>query len=108
MNSPSERRLEPRLASGVRGLVIAAGFEMPCLIVDQSASGLKVRLDRALALRGTVTVIDIAQGAAKEADVAWSKGLEAGLKLRSEASLRGLVPARLAPVREAWRRAGGR
>lgn len=108
MTPTPDRRLEPRTPSNGRGLIVARGFEMPCVIVDQSTSGLKVRLDRALNLPGVVTVIDLDQALAIEADVAWSKGVEAGLKRRAQTSLRGLVPARLAPARDAWRRAGGR
>jgi hypothetical protein len=53
-------------------------------------------------------VIDIDQGLAIEAQVAWQKGIEAGLKRIGQASLRGLVPSRLSDARAAWLRAGGR
>ena len=43
-----------------------------------------------------------------EAQVAWQKGVEAGLKRLGQASLRGLVPSRLSDARAAWLRAGGR
>lgn len=81
---------------------------MPCRIVDRSTRGLKVRMDRALALPPRVIVIDLEQGVAIEAEVAWSKGAEAGLKEGARTSLRGLVPSRLAVARAAWMRAGGR
>ncbi len=81
---------------------------MACVILDTSSGGLKVRTDRQLALPSVVTVVDIAAGIATEADVAWRKGVEAGLKLKGQSSLRGLVPSRLLPAREAWVRAGGR
>ncbi len=81
---------------------------MTCLILDTSAGGLRVRTDRQLALPARVTVVDIAAGIATEADVAWRKGAEAGLKLKGQSPLRGLVPSRLLPAREAWMRAGGR
>jgi len=55
-----------------------------------------------------VMVIDIAQGVAIEAQVAWQKGQEAGLKRIGQASLRGLIPSRLAAARDAFLRAGGR
>ena len=108
MTPPEDRRLEPRRATNVRGIVLTPGFEIGCAIVDASAGGMKLRLDRNLSLPRTIILIDIAAGLACEADTAWSKGLEAGLKCRSQASLRGLVPARLAPARDAWLRAGGR
>ena len=38
----------------------------------------------------------------------WSKAQEAGVKVRAQTSLRGLVPARLAAARAAFVRAGGR
>lgn len=106
--STQDRRFEPRSPANARGVVVAPGLEMPCLIADVSGAGLKVRLDRNLALPKQVQVIDIAQGVAIEAEVAWSKGLEAGLKRKGQASLRGLTPSRLAAARAAWMRAGGR
>lgn len=103
-----DRRFEPRSPANARGVVVAPGLEMPCLIVDVSSTGLKVRLERNLALPKQVQVVDIAQGVAIEADTAWSKGLEVGLKRKGQASLRGLTPSRLAAARAAWMRAGGR
>ena len=82
---------------------------MACLIVDLSDGGVRVRLDRSLSLPRQILLVDIAAGTACEADVAWCKGMEAGLKCRVRASsLKGLVPARFATARDAWTRAGGR
>ena len=108
MTPPTDRRFEPRFAANGRGVLVAPGFEMSCVIADESNAGLKVRLDRALALPRSVIVVDVAQGLAIAADVAWAKGQEAGLKRTGQASLRGLVPARFAQARDAWIRAGGR
>lgn len=103
-----DRRFEPRSPANARGVVVAPGLEMPCIIADVSATGLKVRLDRKLALPKQVQVVDLAQGVAIEAEVAWSKGQDAGLKRTGQASLRGLTPSRLADARAAYLRAGGR
>ncbi|RZJ29466.1 MAG: PilZ domain-containing protein [Brevundimonas sp.] len=103
-----DRRFEPRAPANAQGIVVAPGLEMPCLIMDVSATGMKVRLDRKLALPKQVQVVDLAQGLVIEADVAWSRGQEAGLKRTGQASLRGLTPSRLAAARAAWIRAGGR
>jgi len=108
MNPPENRRAEVRRAANARGVVIADGFEMGCLIVDMSTSGMRLRLDRNLALPKRVLVVDIAAGTACEAEVAWTKGNEAGFKCHAQSALRGLVPARLASARDAWLRAGGR
>ena len=108
MNPPSDRRFEPRTPAAARGVVVAPGLELPCRIVDASASGLRIRLDRKLALPPLVLLFDLSQGVAIEADVAWSKGQEAGLRRRGQASLRGLVPSRLAAARAAFLRAGGK
>ncbi|WP_374515621.1 PilZ domain-containing protein [Brevundimonas sp.] len=108
MSQSPDRRFEARAPAGGRGVVLAPGLELPCRIVDASASGLRVRLDRKLALPPAVQLIDLAQGVVIEAEVAWSKGQEAGLKRRGQASLRGLVPSRLAAARAAFLRAGGR
>ncbi len=107
MTQPPDRRFEPRRPANARGLVVAPGLELPCMIVDQSSAGLRIRLDRGFALPAEIVVIDLARGMAIEAAVAWSKGAEIGLKQFGQASLRGLVPSRLAAAREAFRRAGG-
>lgn len=106
--SSQDRRFEPRSPANARGIVVAPGLEMPCQIADVSGAGLKVRLDRKLALPPQVQVVDIAQGVAIEADVAWSKGQDAGLKRKGQSSLRGLTPSRFAAARAAFLRAGGR
>lgn len=108
MTKPVDRRLQPRTAANARAVLVAPGIEMACVIVETSAGGLKVRTDRQLALPGHVIVVDIAAGLALEAEVAWRKGSEAGLKLRGQSALRGLIPSRLLPARDAWNRAGGR
>jgi hypothetical protein len=108
MTAPQDRRLEPRSPANVRAVVVAPGMELPCQLIDQSARGGRIRLDRNLVLPKVVMVIDIAQGIVIEAQVAWQKGLEAGLKRIGQASLRGLTPSRLSDARAAWIRAGGR
>jgi hypothetical protein len=109
MTRPDDRRLEPRSPANARGVVVAPGLELACLIVDQSNSGARLRLDRNLALPGRVVVVDIAQATAVEAEIVWRKGQEAGIKRTGPAaSLRGLVPSRLAAARDALMRAGGR
>ena len=109
LNSFSDRRVAPRRAANTRGLLVASGLEMVCLILDESSGGLRVRMDRALSLPRSVGLVDIAAGTVCEAEVVWSRGQEVGLKCAARnQSLRGLVPARFAPAREAWLRAGGR
>ncbi len=108
MSSPRERRFEPRSAANARAVVVAPGLELTCLIVDHSGNGLRLRLDRNLALPVRVQVIDITRAVALEAEVVWRKGQEAGLKQGGESPLRGLIPSRLAAARDAFLRAGGR
>ncbi|MBW8304382.1 MAG: PilZ domain-containing protein [Brevundimonas sp.] len=109
MNRPDDRRLEPRSPANARGVVVAPGLELACLIVDLSNSGARLRLDRNLALPGRIVIVDIAQATAVEAEVVWRKGQEAGVKrLGAASSVRGLVPSRLAAARAAYLRAGGR
>ena len=109
MTRPDDRRLEPRSPANARGLIVSPGLELPCLIVDQSNTGVRLRLDRALALPARVVLIDVAQATAVEAEVVWRKGQEAGVKrVGAASSLRGLVPSRLAAARAALLRAGGR
>ena len=105
----SDRRSAPRLAANTRGVLVAPGLEMICLIMDLSAGGLRVRLDRSLSLPRAVQLVDVVAGTVCEAQVAWSKGLEAGLKCHARVhALSGLVPARFTSARDAWLRAGGR
>ncbi|MGV3579233.1 PilZ domain-containing protein [Brevundimonas sp.] len=108
MTQSIDRRLQPRTLTNARAVLVAPGIEMACVIVDTSAGGLKVRTDRQLALPAQVIVVDITAGTALEAEVAWRKGSEAGLKLRGQSPLRGLIPSRLLPARDAWSRAVGR
>lgn len=109
LRSSAERRATTREPLNARGVLVAPGVEMICLIRDQSEGGFRLRLDRALSLPRQVVLVDIAAGTACEAEVAWSKGVEAGLRCTGRAaSLKGLVPARLATARQAWIRAGGR
>lgn len=109
MSRPDDRRLETRSPANARGVVVAPGLELACLIVDQSNTGVRLRLDRALALPARVVLIDVAQATAVEAEVIWRKGQEAGVRRAGAASsLRGLVPSRLAAARAAFLRAGGR
>lgn len=108
MNTPAERRMEPRKPFNGRGVVVAPGLEIACVVSDVSASGMRVRLERPLALPARVFLIDVGEGLAHECDVAWRKGNETGLKVLSQSSLRGLAPSRLLPARDAWLRAGGR
>lgn len=108
LTQPIDRRLQPRSPANGRAVLVAPGLEMACVIVDASAGGLKVRTDRQSSLPPQVIVVDVAAGLAIEAEVAWRKGVEAGLKLRGQSPLRGLVPSRLVAAREAWIRAGGR
>lgn len=61
-----------------------------------------------MALPDRVVVVDLDEALAIEAQVAWRKGAEAGLKRTGRFPLRGLTPSRLTPARDAWIRAGGR
>ena len=62
MDRPEDRRLQPRSAANLRGIVLAPGLELSCLIVDQSSTGVRLRLDRNLALPARVVIVDIAGG----------------------------------------------
>jgi hypothetical protein len=108
MTTPQDRRFEPRFAANARAIVVAPGLEMPCRILDSSGGGLRLRLDRKLALPARVQIVEMAQGLAIEAEVVWSKGQEAGLKRNGQASVRGLTPSRFAAAKAAYLRAGGR
>ena len=104
-----ERRLEPRSPASGRALIVGHAVEHTCRLVDQSRSGLRIRLDRQTSLPRDAFIVDMPTGIATPVQVVWQKGMEAGLKRTGEgATLRGLVPSRLVAVRDAWHRAGGR
>ncbi len=104
-----ERRLEPRSPTDGRALVVAPAVEHTCRLVDQSRSGLRIRLDRQISLPREAFIVDVPSGIATPVQIVWQKGMEAGLKRTGEgAPLRGLLPSRLVAVRDAWQRAGGR
>lgn len=103
-----DRRSEPRRPTNAAGLVTAPGLEVGCALVDESRSGLRIRLQRDVALPEIIVVVDIAEGLAREGRVVWRKGHELGMKVSDQAPLRGLVSRKFAPARDAWRRAGGR
>lgn len=109
MSDYEDRRHEPRKPAQRRAVVLSGGLELAAWVTDVSAGGLRLRLERSLGLDERVTVIEVHAALAHEVEIVWRKGMEAGAKRRGPgASLRGLVPHRLAALREAWRRAGGR
>lgn len=103
-----DRRAEPRRTVNARGVVVAPGVEVGCLIMDMSEAGMRIRLERNLPLPAEVVVVDVAEGAAHEARVLRREGHEAGLKRLAQTPLKGLTPSRLTAARDAWIRAGGR
>ena len=106
--SNDERRGEPRKPANRRAILLAAGVEIECRITDESKGGVRLRLDRRLDVKGRAILVDMTDATALDLDIAWVKGQEAGGRTGGQASLRGLVPQRLAPARAAWQRAGGR
>ena len=43
MKTPDDRRLEPRKPSNGRGVVVAPGLELACVISDVSPSGMRMK-----------------------------------------------------------------
>lgn len=91
-------------ASG-RAVIIGPGLELTCRVLDASTGGFRIRLDRAFPLPPVVVLVDLTSGVGYEADVAWIKGQEAGLKVTAKSPLGGLVPSRFGAARAAWLRA---
>lgn len=104
-----DRRSGLRKAVNLRGLVVAPGLELRCVIVDLSDGGMRVRLDRGIALPDRFAIVDVAAGHAHEAQAVWTRGQEAGLKTSGRpVPLGGLAPARFVAARDAWMRLKGR
>lgn len=103
-----ERRGEVRKPANRRAILLSGGIEIECRITDESRGGLRLRLDRRVDGKGRVQIVDMTDATAVDFDIAWIKGQEAGGRLSgAPATLRGLVPQRLAAARAAWQRAGG-
>ena len=104
----NDRRAQVRRALNARGIVVGPGLEAPCLIVDMSEAGLRIRLERNLALPEPLVVVDVATGTAHDVQLVRRDGVEAGLRRTGGTRLGGLTPSRLTRARDAWLRAGGR
>jgi hypothetical protein len=73
-------------------------------IVDISAGGARVRLGRADALPQQLVLVDLTEGLAFEAEIAWRKDTEIGLKFLRRHDLKGLAPAHLLAAKTVWLR----
>lgn len=109
MTAFEDRRQDPRKSANRRAVVTAPGLELGCAVVDLSTGGMRLRLERGLALPPRVVVVEVAAALAHEVEVVWSRGHEVGVKrLSAGVSLRGLTPQRLTAARDAWMRAKSR
>ena len=54
MTPPQDRRFELRSPANARAVVVAPGLELTGVIIDHSRTGLRLRLDRTLALPARV------------------------------------------------------
>ena len=91
MTQSPDRRFETRAPASGRAVVVAPELELPCLIMDSSSQGLRIRMDRKLALPPAIQLVDLSQGVAIDADVAWSKGHRAGLMSQDTIFVSALV-----------------
>ncbi len=91
-----EQRRLPRKHVLLSGMLISATGETAseCIIRDMHSSGAAISLSRPLQIGGRVFLLDIANAAAHDARVAWSRGDRSGLSFtRSYAMGLGLPPA---------------
>jgi len=78
-----EKRSEPRRWRLQGGRISAedGGFSLPCVIVNMSGNGARVRIEESFHLPERLYLIDTHENVAFQARVAWSVGAEFGLQL---------------------------
>lgn len=104
-DSVRNKRRFPRVAVSVPARLLQPGAgPFPCTIVDISSGGARVRLGRGDGLAPETVLIDLVDGLAFEARVAWRNGAEAGLTFTRRHELKGFVPAHLLAAKTVWLR----
>ena len=99
-----ERRAHPRRKTRFKATIVhgEALATLPCLVVDLSDSGARIRTDLAHALPPAFHLIWHAERSVIEAEMIWHSGGELGVRFKSKRSLEGKLTAELAAVYRAW------
>jgi hypothetical protein len=96
------RRKHTRVPVDHRSRLLHSTGAPQSLIIDISAGGAKIRLDRDEVVSGGVVLVDLVTGHAFTGAVAWRKDLEVGVRFTTRHDLRGLVPGHLRIAKSFW------
>jgi hypothetical protein len=97
-----ERRALERMPTTLRGKLFPGGID--CLITDYNAKGARLHFEERPAVGDRVVLVVWSSGLAFEAVTRWRTALEIGVQFSSSHDFRARTPARLAPIREIWRK----
>jgi hypothetical protein len=102
----TERRAASRQTCSLQAVVVASG--QPCLVIDQSGGGLRLRFARPYDGHANLVVVLVDSGQAFALTPRWTDGAEMGAAITAQCDLNGLVPGAFAGARQAWLRMGRR
>lgn len=106
MAEADDRRSEPRYAVSWEGLLFVGDHRLPCTLLEESDSGLRIRLSAPRPVAGAVQVLDRNGGRAMTAQVVWVRSLEVGLRVTGKCALNGFVPPAFRKIREVYLQGG--
>jgi hypothetical protein len=102
-----DRRDSPRFSVTRRARVLQGASGLATAVIhDISASGARVRLEKPEGVTDQIILVDLAEGVAYEATVAWRKLPEFGVRFARRHNLKGLVPAQLRLAKSLWQHEG--
>ncbi|QUD89104.1 PilZ domain-containing protein [Phenylobacterium montanum] len=99
-----DRRASPRRKTRFKATIVHGEdlATLPCLVVDLSDSGARIRTEHAGSLPAAFYLIWHAERSVIEAEMIWRSGGELGVRFKGKRSLEGKLTAELAAVYRAW------
>lgn len=99
-----ERRGSPRRKTRFKATVVhGADYQTaPCLVVEISETGARIRSEIVGSLPDAFYVVWHAERSALAVDLIWRSGVEMGVRFKSKTSFEGKMTAELAAVYRAW------
>ncbi len=95
-----ERRERPRSSTSLTARIFPGNTE--CTIMDVSSRGMGLRLELATPLPDLFVLVEWQAGEAHEAEVAWARGREVGIRILRSGDLHGRVPLGFSEARHQW------
>lgn len=72
------------------------------MLVDSSVRGMGLRLEAGTSLPDTFVLVEWSSGEAHEAELAWARGQEVGIRILRSGDLHGRVPPAFMEARDLW------